>query len=118
VSIVGGSGGTAITGASLTFNTKNVGTEDVVVQLNPATSAATTLVANKLNTLGSVDYATIALPATPGTAEYNGTFTSTTSGDITVSLPLTFWEGYTDIVTGKTYSFSIQNGVGFIIQLD
>lgn len=118
VSIVGGSGGTAITGASLTFNTKNVATEDVVVPLNPATSDATTLVAGKLNTLGSVDYATIALPATPSTAEYNGTFTSTTSGDITVSLQLTFWKGDTDIVAGKTYSFSIQNGVGFIIQLD
>lgn len=93
------------------------GTQDVAV-INPATSAATTLVAGKLNTLGSVDYATIALPATPGTAEYNGTFTSTTSGNITVSLPLTYWQGDTDIVAGKTYSFSIQNGVGFIIQLD
>ena len=84
----------------------------------PTTSNSTTLVAGKLNTLGSVDYSTIALPATPGTAEYNGTFTSTTSGDITVSLPLTYWIGDTDIVAGKTYSFSIQNGVGFIIQLD
>ena len=93
------------------------GTQDVAV-INPATSAATTVVAGKLNTLGSVDYATIALPASAGTAEYNGTFTSTTSGDITVSLPLTYWQGDTDIVTGKTYSFSIQNGVGFIIQLD
>ena len=68
--------------------------------------------------LGTIDYAAIALPANPGTAEYNATFTSSTSGDITASLPLTYWQGNTDIVAGKTYSFSIQNGVGFIIQLD
>lgn len=84
----------------------------------PTTSNLTTLVAGKLNTLGTIDYSTISLPASPGTAEYNGTFTSTTSGDITVSLPLTFWEGDTNIVSGKTYSFSIQNGVGFIIQMN
>lgn len=105
-------------GGTITAGGNDVATTNVIVPLNPQNSSATTLVAGKLNTLGSVDYATIALPATPGTAEYNGTFTSTTSGDITVSLPLTYWQGDTSIVTGKTYSFSIQNGVGFIIQLD
>lgn len=86
----------------------------------PTISTSITLVGGitHLNVLGSIDYATIALPTNPGTAEYNGTFTSTTSGDITVSLPLTFWDGDTDIVSGKSYSFSIQNGVGFIIQLN
>lgn len=111
-------GNEVLAGGLKVNGTKDVATTDVVVPLNPQTSSATTLVAGKLNTLGSVDYATIALPSTPSTAEYNGTFTSTTSGDITVSLQLTFWAGDTDIVAGKTYSFSIQNGVGFIIQLD
>lgn len=111
-------GNEVLAGGLKVNGTKDVATIDVVVPLNPDTSAATTLVANKLNTLGSVDYATIALPSSAGTAEYNGTFTSSTSGDITVSLPLNYWQGDTSIVAGKTYSFSIQNGVGFIIQLD
>lgn len=87
---------------------------------NPTIDTSATLVGGitHLNELGTIDYSTIALPSSPGTAEYNGTFTSTTSGDITLSLPLTYWQGDTDIVSGKTYSFSIQNGVGFIIQLD
>ena len=87
---------------------------------NPTTSSSVTLVGGitHFNELGTVDYATIALPASPGTAEYNGTFTSSTAGDITISLPLTYWSGETNIVAGRTYSFSIQNGVGFIIQMN
>lgn len=84
---------------------------------------ATELAAGKLNVLGTVDFSTIALPSTPGTAEYNGTFTdnSASGGDITTNAGLTAvskWAGDTTIVTGKTYSFSIQNGIGFIIQMD
>lgn len=87
---------------------------------NPAISTSVTLVGGvtHLNELGAVDYATITLPSSPGTAEYNGSFTSTTSGDITVSLPLTYWQGETNIVSGRTYSFTIQNGRGFIIQMN
>ena len=120
VSIVGGSGGTDITGASLTFNTKNVATEDAVVPLNPQTSSTSTLVAGKLNTLGSVDYSTIALPANPGTAEYNGTFTSSTGGDITQVSGLssiTDWIGETTIVANHKYAFSFQYGTAVINQI-
>jgi hypothetical protein len=93
------------------------------LQIEPPTASSVTLAAGTLNTLGTVDYSTIALPATPGTAEYNGTFTdgSVAGGDITQNTGLssvTYWSGDTTIVPGKFYSFSIQNGVGFIIQMN
>lgn len=111
------SGNVYANGTSIAIAKKLATTEEINT---PTISTSATLVGGitHLNVLGSIDYATITLPTNSGTAEYNGTFTSTTSGDITVSLPLTFWDGDTDIVAGKSYSFSIQNGVGFIIQLD
>lgn len=106
---------------------KNYGTttngKDLPV-VNPDINAdATELAAGKLNVLGTVDFSTIALPSAPGTAEYNGTFTddSVSGGDITANAGLssvTLWKGDTTIVTGKTYAFSFQNGVAFIVQLD
>ena len=106
---------------------KNYGTttngKDLPVVNPDINTDATELAAGKLNVLGQVDYSTIALPAIPGTAEYNGTFTdnSDSGGDITANAGLasvTSWVGDTLIATGKSYSFSIQNGVGFILQLN
>lgn len=88
------------------------------LQLAPPSSSTTTLVAGSLNNLGSVDYAAIALPANPGTAEYFGRFTSSTSGDITTSIVITNWFGDTYIVAGHTYEFSIQDGYGTILQVN
>lgn len=93
------------------------------LQIAPPTSSSVTLTAGSLNNLGTVDFSTIALPASPGTAEYSGTFTdgSVAGGDITTNTGLsavTLWAGDTTIVTGHTYSFSIQDGNGLIIQMN
>ena len=88
------------------------------IQINPAnTNSQQTLVAGIPNIYSSVDYAALQLPQDPGNAEYFGRFTSSTTGDITVSLPLTYWTGDTNIVASHTYEFSIQNGSGHIIML-
>ena len=87
------------------------------LQINPDTNTQQTLVAGVPNIYSSVDYATIQLPANPGNAEYFGRFTSSTTGDITISLPLTYWTGDTNIAASHTYEFSIQNGSGHIIML-
>lgn len=89
---------------------------------NPTTSTSVTLVGGitHFNALGSVDYATISLPANSGTAEYNGTFTSTTSGDIrnnTGLSSITKWQGDVTIEANATYSFCFQNGNGVIVKM-
>lgn len=89
----------------------------------PAISNLTTLAAGALNELGTIDFSTISLPSTPGTAEYNCRFTdnSASGGDITQNAGLssvTKWVGDTTIVTGKSYEMSIQNGWGIITQFD
>lgn len=99
----------------LSGNLKINGTQDVAV-VNPITSTTTTLVANKWNDLSSgVDFASIALPLTVGNEEYNGVFESTTSGTMTTTGVT--WYGDTAITAGNSYSFSIQAGIGFIIEL-
>lgn len=92
----------------------------------PLINSSVTLVGGitYLNELGTIDYTTIALPNTPGTAEYNGSFhadPTESGGDITQVSGLsqiTYWSGDTTIVPGKHYTFSFQNGIAFIIQLD
>ena len=90
------------------------------LQIAPPVSSTVTLVSGSFNELGTIGYATIALPATPGTAEYNGTFTSSTSGDIrnnTGLSAITKWQGDVTIETNATYSFCFQNGSGIIVKM-
>ena len=88
------------------------------IQINPEnTNAQQTLVAGIPNIYPTVDFTVLQLPADPGNAEYFGRFTSSTAGDISVSLPLTYWTGDVNIAVGHTYEFSIQNGSGHIIML-
>ena len=88
--------------------------------IQPATSNTLTLVAGKINELGTVAYSNIALPTTPGTAEYNGTFTSSTAGDIRNNAGLTDitkWQGDVTIEANATYSFCFQNHFGIIVKM-
>lgn len=88
------------------------------IQVNPDnTNSQQTLVAGIPNIYTTVDFTVLQLPADPGNAEYFGRFTSSTAGDISVSLPLTYWTGDVNIAVGHTYEFSIQNGSGHIIML-
>lgn len=88
------------------------------IQINPEyTNAQQTLAAGIPNIYPTVDFSVLQLPADPGNAEYFGRFTSSTAGDISVSLPLTYWTGDVNIAVGHTYEFSIQNGSGHIIML-
>ena len=92
--------------------------------VNPTVSTSTVLVAGKPTDLTSgVDYSTLSLPDPAGTGEYYGLFTdnSVSGGDITQVTgfsSVAYWRGDTSIISGKTYEFSIQLGVGVIIQLD
>jgi len=90
------------------------------LQIAPPVSSTATLVSGSFNELGTINYSTIALPANPGTAEYNGTFTSTTSGDIrnnTGLSSITKWQGDVTIEANATYSFCFQNGNGVIVKM-
>lgn len=89
-------------------------------QIAPPISTTATLVSGSFNELGTVDYTTIALPSTPGTAEYNGTFTSSNAGDIRNNTGLsgvTKWQGDVTIEANATYSFCFQNGFGIIVKM-
>lgn len=90
------------------------------IQIAPPIATSPTLTSGSVNELGTIDYATIALPATPGTAEYNGTFTSSTAGDIRNNSGLssvTKWQGDVTIEANATYSFCFQNGSGIIVKM-